>query len=109
MKPANWPRYMLSKRLTGGRTGYYWSPHKRDLLAGCTLQREKLGFDFGPAIAKAELLNKHLDAWRQGRDAPKDLDLQPDKWAIASYYAIAKRARLTCGSQRVRQQFGVQS
>ena len=52
MKPANWPRYMLSKRLTGGRTGYYWSPHKRDLLAGCTLQREKLGFDFGPAIAR---------------------------------------------------------
>ena len=38
-----------------------------------------------------------------------DLDLQPDKWAIASYYAIAKQDRLTCGSQRVRQQFGVRS
>ena len=93
MKPANWPRYMLAKRLTGGSTGYYWSPHKRDLLAGCTLRREKLGFDFGPAIAKADLLNKHLDAWRQGRDAPKDLDLQPDygslRWLVERY----KRSR----------------
>ena len=93
MKPVNWPRYMLAKRLTGGRTAYYWSPHKRDLKAGCTLRREALGLDYGNAIAKADLLNKHLDAWRQGRDAPRDLDLRPDfgslKWLVERY----KRSR----------------
>ncbi len=93
MKPANWPRYMLAKRLKDGRTAYYWSPHKRDLKAGCAVRREALGSDFGTAIAKSELLNKHLDAWRQGRDAPKDLDLQPDfgslRWLVERY----KRSR----------------
>jgi hypothetical protein len=54
MKPANWPRYMLAKRLN--RTAYYWSPHKRDLKAGCTLKREALGFDYGAAIERAALL-----------------------------------------------------
>ena len=93
MKPANWPRYMLAKRLKDGRTAYYWSPQKRDLHAGCTLRREALGLDYADAIAKAELLNTHLDAWRQGRDAPKDLDLRPDfgslKWLVECY----KRSR----------------
>ncbi len=93
MKPANWPRYMLAKRLTDGRTGYYWSAHKRDLAGGCTLRREELGCDFGTAIAKADLLNRHLDAWRQGHDAPKDLDIQPDfgslRWVVEKY----KRSR----------------
>ena len=93
MKPVNWPRYMLAKRLTGGRTAYYWSPHKRDLKAGCTLRREALGLNYANAIAKADLLNKHLDAWRQGRDAPRDLDLRPDfgslKWVVERY----KRSR----------------
>ena len=93
MKPANWPRYMLAKRLTDSRTAYYWSPQKRDLNAGCSLRREALGLDYADAIAKAELLNKHLDAWRQGRNAPKDLDLRPDfgslKWLVERY----KRSR----------------
>lgn len=93
MKPANWPRYMLAKRLKDGRVGYYWSPHKRDLAAGFTVRREALGSDYGTAISKADLLNKHLDAWRQGRDAPKDLDLRPDsgslRWLVEKY----KRSR----------------
>jgi hypothetical protein len=40
MKPADWPRYMLAKRLRDNRIAYYWSPHKRDLKSGCTLRRE---------------------------------------------------------------------
>jgi hypothetical protein len=92
-KIANWPRYMLAKRLKDKRTAYYWSPHKRDSEAGCTLRREALGTDYGAAIARAELLNRHLDSWRQGRDAPKDLDLRPDfgslRWLVERY----KRSR----------------
>jgi hypothetical protein len=84
---------MLAKRLNDGRTGYYWSPHKRDLKAGCTLHREALGCDYATALTKAELLNTHLDAWRGGCDAPKDLDFQPDygslRWLVERY----KRSR----------------
>ncbi|PPD07081.1 MAG: hypothetical protein CTY28_11355 [Hyphomicrobium sp.] len=84
---------MLAKHLKDGRTGYYWSPHKRDLKAGCTLHREALGTDYGAAIAKADLLNRHLDAWREGRGAPIDLDHRPGygtlKWMVERY----KRSR----------------
>ena len=57
------------------------------------MRRETLGLDYASAIAKAEFLNKHLDAWRAGLDAPKDLDLRPDfgslKWLVERY----KRSR----------------
>jgi hypothetical protein len=92
-KPVNWPRYMLAKRLKDDRIAYYWSPHKRDLKSGCTLKRETLGFDYATAINRAELLNRHLDSWRHGREAPKDLDHQPDfgslRWLVERY----KRSR----------------
>lgn len=84
---------MLAKRLKDDRFAYYWSPHKRDLEAGCTLRREALGFDYATAIGRAGMLNKHLDSWRQGRGAPKDLDLAPDfgslRWLVERY----KRSR----------------
>ena len=76
-RPPNWPRYMLAKRLKDDRIAYYWSPHKRDLQTGCTLHREALGTDYGSAIERSELLNKHLDAWRQGRDGVKSLETGP--------------------------------
>lgn len=92
-KPPDWPRYMLAKKLADSRTAYYWSPHKRDLQAGCTLRREALGFDYASAIDRAGMLNKHLDSWRQGREAPKDLDHAPDfgslRWLVERY----KRSR----------------
>ena len=92
-KPANWPRYMLAKRLRDHRIAYYWSPNKRDLESGCTMRREALGTDYAAAIDRAALLNKHVDSWRQGRDAPKDLDHAPDfgslRWLVERY----KRSR----------------
>jgi hypothetical protein len=72
--PANWPRYMLAKRLKDDRIAYYWSPHKRDFKSGCTMRREALGKDYATAIDRAELLNKHLDSWRQGRTDLRCLD-----------------------------------
>lgn len=93
MKPADWPRYMLAKRLEHGRVGYYWSPHKRDLAKGCTLRREALGLDYGTAVNRARMLNEHLDAWRSGRYTPKELNLQPGfgslRWLVECY----KRSR----------------
>lgn len=57
------------------------------------MRREALGADYAAAIERAGLLNRHLDSWRQGRDAPKDLDLAPDfgsmRWLVERY----KRSR----------------
>ena len=97
-KPANWPRYMLAKRLRDTRIAYYWSPHKRDLKEGCTLRREALGFDYGAAIERAALLNRHLDSWRQGRDAPKDLDLRAD---FGSLRRLIERYKRSCAWEKV--------
>lgn len=77
MKPAGWPRYMREKRLSGAMVGYYWEPPQLYRKAGFTLTGEALGTDYPTAIARARELNQHLDSWREGRGATKDLDLQP--------------------------------
>jgi hypothetical protein len=57
------------------------------------MRREALGPDYAEAIERAALLNRHLDSWRLGRDAPKDLDLSTDfgsvRWLVERY----KRSR----------------
>ena len=75
MKPASWPRYMVEKPLRTAGTAYYWSPPCRDLKKGCPVHSEALGRDYGPACARAGLLNDHLDAWRTGLGGIKSLDL----------------------------------
>lgn len=85
----NWPRYMLPKRLLDGTVAYYWNPRIADIKAGFTLKRETLGADYALAIARANELNQHLDAWRAGRGETKDLNLQPGfgtlKWLVERY------------------------
>src|SRR5262249_57546158 len=77
MKPKSWPRYMIEKRLRDGTIAYYWRATSRDLNAGFTVSGEPLGPDYATARERAELLNRHLDAWREGRGTSKDLDLRP--------------------------------
>jgi hypothetical protein len=77
MKPADWPRYMIVKRLGSGQTAYYWNARQRDIEGGFALHREALGTDYGAARARAEQLNAHLDAWRMGHDADRSLDTGP--------------------------------
>jgi integrase len=90
MKPSNWPRYMIEKRLRSGAVAYYWNPPVADLKAGFTLHREALGQDLAAACDRAARLNHHLYAFRIGRGAAKDLDLQPGygtvDWLIERYY-----------------------
>jgi hypothetical protein len=59
---------MKEKRVATG-IAYYWSPHDRDLAAGCSMGPEPLGRDYASAIARANFLNVQLDAWRQGLSA----------------------------------------
>ena len=49
----------------------------RDIAAGFTLTREALGQHYGPAVERAQSLNAHLDAWRDGRGAVKIAEARP--------------------------------
>ena len=74
MKPASWPRYMVEKRTRAG-LAYYWRPPGRDVAKECPVHAEALGDDYAGAVARAQLLNEHLDAWRNGLGEPKSIDL----------------------------------
>jgi hypothetical protein len=74
MKPVDWPRYMIAKRLRSGEGAYYWNARKRDIDGGFKLHREALGTDYGAARTRAQQLNAHLDAWRVGRGVDLSLD-----------------------------------
>jgi integrase len=81
---------MIEKRLASGSVAYYWNPPVADLKKGFKLHREALGAEYGEAVQRAGVLNEHLYAWRQGRGAAKDLDLQPGfgtlDWLVERYY-----------------------
>jgi hypothetical protein len=74
MKPASWPKYMVGKKVRDA-VAYYWRPPGRDIAKGCPVHPEPLGADYAIAIERAALLNKHLDAWRNGLSEPKSIDL----------------------------------
>jgi hypothetical protein len=90
---------MLEKRLGKGRLAYYWSPNKRDMKAGCPVGREALGLDYGTAIERAKLLNRHLDAWRRGLGTIKNLDTGPQfgtlTWLFEEYKRTAAYERVS--------------
>ena len=89
---------MIAKRLQSGQVAYYWSPRNADIAKGCTLHREALGTDYGTALARAEHLNAHLDAWRAGQGADRSLDLSPRfgtvDWWLETYYRSTAFERL---------------
>jgi hypothetical protein len=98
-RPLNWPRYTVERRLKGGRVAYYWTPRRRDLDKGFGIAGEALGDDYAAAIARAEMLNGHLDAWRQAKDGATDLERGPRfgtlKWLFAQYVASAAFERVS--------------
>ena len=65
---------MIAKRLGSGQVAYYWNARKRDIDSGFTLHREALGVEYGTAKSRADQLNAHLDAWREGKGAERSLD-----------------------------------
>ncbi len=90
VKPASWPSYMVERRLKSGPVAYYWCPPKVYTTRGFTLHTDALGRDYATACLRAGELNAHLDDWRRGRSAQKDLDLQPGfgtlEWLVERYY-----------------------
>ena len=74
MKPAGWPRYMIAKPLKTGQAAYYWNARNSDIASGFSLHREALGVDYATAKSRADQLNAHLDAWRDGRGTERSLE-----------------------------------
>ena len=70
-READWPRYMVARRLAGGRTGYYWVHAGATSQPDFTFGNEKLGDDYAAACQKAAMLNEYLDAWRDGKAMPE--------------------------------------
>jgi hypothetical protein len=53
--------------LRSGAIAFYWHPPIRVLEAGFPLHQEALGQIYLDAVARADMLNAQLDAWRTGR------------------------------------------
>jgi len=102
-KPLDWPRYMVVRRLRNGDLAYYWTPRRKDLVDGFTIQGEALGCSYGDAIERAAALNLQLDAWRNGRGEAKSLDTGPRfgtvAWLFERYRRSAAFARVGMRSQ----------
>ena len=65
--PMGWPPYMIGKKLSLGRTGYYWRPPTWARNKGCILRGEALGTDYAEAKRRCdEVLNLQFQTWRQG-------------------------------------------
>lgn len=62
------PKYTRQKKLSGGGVGYYWEPPTWAKKKGCPFSADALGADLPLAIARANELNNHFDAWRTGND-----------------------------------------
>jgi hypothetical protein len=88
-----WPKYMIEKRLRDGQIAYYWNPSKRDIAGGFPLGRERLGSDFTAAVARATLLNTHLDAWRQARGSVRLEAVQPGFGTVSWLFDRYRRSK----------------
>jgi hypothetical protein len=61
------PRYVIPKKLAGGKTGYYFNVPTRYRKLKCTVPNEPLGTDFAQMTMRAATLNGLFDEWDQAR------------------------------------------
>jgi hypothetical protein len=91
-KPPGWPRYMRSKRLKSGSTGYFWEPPTWARKGKCPVRAEALGTDYATAKQRCDdMLNSQFDAWRTGAEArgPSAVPGTFD-WMVSVYKANPK-------------------
>jgi hypothetical protein len=91
-RPLGWPRYMVERRISDGSITYYWRVRAKDRAAGFPIDSEVLGSDYATAVDRANMLNAHYDAWRQGRHAAKDMDLSPRFGSITWLFERYRRS-----------------
>lgn len=61
-------RHLVAKKNADGTTRHYWQPSGELRAEGW--QPERLSDDEGAAIARAQVLNADVDAWRKGEASP---------------------------------------
>jgi hypothetical protein len=79
-------RHLRQKILAGGRVAYYWEPAPGLRKEGCPIHSEALGTNLPAAIARAEELNRLVDAWRSGNEKGAVV-VGSIRWLIRKYEA----------------------
>ncbi len=99
-------KYLVCKR-KGGKLLYYWQPKKLFVVGGklipCPFKPVRLARDSGKvadAIKEAEKLNGHLEAWRNGLEAAKRIQIGTVDWLIANYVKDRCFTNLRATTQR---------
>jgi hypothetical protein len=73
---------MTPKRLSTGVIAYYWAPPTRARKAGCPIEPEALGTDYGTAKQRCdEVLNKHYQSWLTNGQGVSEGAARP-KWDV---------------------------
>ncbi len=111
-KPTDWPKYMIAKRIAGGRVAYYWNKptwargkviEEEGEQRRCGLASAPLGSDYGDACKLARAYNAQLDAWRTGKD-PSELlpiaSIGTIDWLIAQFQASDKYKKCSEGTRK---------
>src|ERR1019366_2365663 len=98
-KPHGWPDLMTAKRLSTGAIAYYWAPPTRARRAGCPVQPEALGVDYGAAKQRCDdVLNPHYRAWLtkgEGVEPGTERAMRGTfDWMVATYKASPKYTRM---------------
>jgi hypothetical protein len=102
-KPPGWPAYMIAKRLKSG-VRYYWNLPKWAVTAGCTMEREPLGLDYGEAKRRCdEILNPQFQAWlKRGEisETSPRLIVGTFDWLVAQYKTSPRFRNLPLKTQK---------
>jgi hypothetical protein len=79
---------MTAKTLSAGAVAYYWAPPTRARKAGCPVEPEPLGVDYGEAKRRCDdVLNPHYQAWLRGGEVTDGATDQIGTfdWMVAVY------------------------
>lgn len=99
------PRYVINKKLAGGKTAYYFNVPGKYLKLGCKVENEALGTDYAEMKRKAEIKNQEFDEWLakksgltiEGPRAPRfgtvDWLFREYKSSLAYTEKVAQRSR----------------
>jgi hypothetical protein len=61
------PRYVVPRKLAGGKTAYYFNTPEKLRELKCPIGNEALGTDYADMVKRAETLNGLLDEWNTQR------------------------------------------
>ena len=101
-KPFGFPPLMTGKRLKAGKTAYYWSPPTRARQAGCPVQAEALGSDYGSAKQRCDqVLNPQYLAWLKEGDFDPSVALMRGTfdWMVSIYKQSRQYKKLPTETQ----------